>query len=367
HNLSVGDYELEIEFEKDGKTVQDWFWFRVKDKEFWAWPDQSSYMPGDNVTITVYVGDSDGTPLEGINVSLESVRYSNNWENVTGYIIEIQSLDETDAFGNAQIKFTTPQNLTGGFNVELTEDGSDMRSGTGYQVNSLDVNFERGEDNWMFAPVDNFTGILYVYGSDGSPAANRSVEVMLKSHDWTDVGVVDSGITDASGQFVVNFSLAYPSGEYVALIKVDNGASEIHEWLSIQSMNLDWWAVGEDSGRSDEIETTDNVIVTVEVRDMAGSPIEGANVSLGDSEGADVRNLNGWAPVDITGDEITDFAVTDSYGRAELKFRAENIPTGEYDARFNVSANVSGSISSVEVGAWFRIVPYSIDVNFVCP
>jgi len=111
----------------------------------------------------------------------------------------------------------------------------------------------------------------------------------------------------------------------------------------------------------------ENVIVTVEVRDMSGSPIEGANVSLGDSEGADVRNLNGWASIDITGDEITDFAVTDSYGRAELKFKAENINPGEYDARFIITANVSGSISSVEAGAWFRIVPYSIDVNFVCP
>ncbi|MCK4927171.1 MAG: hypothetical protein KAS11_01790, partial [Candidatus Aenigmarchaeota archaeon] len=327
HGLEVGDYELELEFEKDGKIVQDWFWFRVKDKEFWAWPDQPSYMPGENVTINVYIGNPDA--ILGINVSLETVRYSNTWEDVTDEIVSAQMWNLTDASGKAQITFTTSPNRTGWFDVELIEDGSGVRSGMGYQVNSLDVNFERDEDKWMFAPVDNFTGILYVYGGDGSPAANRSVEVMLKSHDWTDVGVVNNGTTDASGQFAVNFSLAYPSNEYVALIKVDNGASEIHEWFSIQSMKLDWWAVGESSGRSDEIETTDNVIVTVEVRDMAGQPISGANVSLGDSEGADVRNLNGWAPVDITGDEITSFAVTDSYGRAELKFLARNLSTGE--------------------------------------
>ncbi|NOQ55366.1 MAG: hypothetical protein GQ477_01025, partial [Nanohaloarchaea archaeon] len=315
------------------------------------------------VTINVYVGDSDGTPLEGINVSLEKVMFANTWTDVTGEITPVQLWDETDASGNAQIKFTTPQNRTGNFDVELIENGSNMRSGMGYQVNSLDVNFERGEDKWMFAPDENFTGTLYVYGGDGSPAANRTVEVMLKSHDWTDVGVVDSGITDASGQFYVNFSLAYPSGEYVALIKVDNGASEIHEWLSIQSMKLNWWAVGESSGRPDEIETTDNVIVTVEVRSMNGEAVQGANVSF-----IEIMNLNGWISENTPEEDmVVSFAVTNSYGRAELKFKADSLFLGEYDARFNVSANVSGSMTTVEAGAWFRIVAYLVDVDFVCP
>lgn len=352
-----GEFEAELRFTANGKSTDKFFWFRTVTKQFWAWPLQPSYSPGDTVYINAYLAYPNGTPMEGVDVSIEQVTNTMNW-NPLSVANWTNRTNTTNANGETIVSFVMPASAgNGNFEVRLNESDAGDKTFTMLQVSGYNFNFERLNWKWSYTPGENFSGNLYVYDSDFIPKPNVMVNISVYSqNDWsTPVAEYGMGLTDSNGYALVTFPVGSTTGDFRAKISVADGALWFDEFYSVDAMSVITVARGESSGSS-TLASNDTVILTVTAEYPNGSRIQGANVSI-----HDLRYLDGWVQTNYS--SIQDNRVTDSNGRAVLKIQAPQT-YGDYILRANVTNEGSEVITE---DGWFRVSQYSSSITLNCP
>lgn len=361
-DIGSGQYEAEVEFVVDGKVSTEYVWFQIRTKMFDAWTTYGPYSPGDNVTIQAVLRYPNGTAWSGVNISVEEV-WSKNLMQPVEVTYVTQSAD-TDSNGEVNsLMFTIPNNLTGKVDVQLKENVSDEIRWLGFDVNTYEMYLYRTNNKWVYLPGETFEADLYVSES-GSPGEEINITVRAKKEgmSWAPGNLVvnsNPGITDSNGYININFTVPNETSHYEVLIEAGYGAAFVYEGFDVATFFVDTWVDGNISG-SDKVSEGELVTATVYVKSPGGSMISGANVSI-----IECRRVPQWTVVPCTINKNNQ--TTDSTGRAEVKFTAPSVSSGEFVVRLNITANISGVDSQVVRDAWFKISEYSYQLEFQCP
>ncbi|RLE12446.1 hypothetical protein DRJ04_06180, partial [Candidatus Aerophobetes bacterium] len=362
-NLGPGEYEAQLEFKTlaDDKITTEYYHFNVRTKEFWAWPEGGPFSPGDNVTIKAVLRYPNGTAWSGINITIDEIYSQKEHRSIMDDVSFTTQYIDTDPSGIATLSFTLPANLTGKVDVKLREGDGNEITWTGFDINTYELRIDRMDDKWIYLPGENFTRRLYVFKS-GSPQEGVDISVRIWKHGLWEPGQNISyyylGQTDSSGFKYINIPVPGEPARYEAEIIAGKDAATYWEGFEVATFFADAWVIGENSN-TDRLSEGENAIIAVYVNDPEGNKVAGANVSI-----IEFRKIDGWIPVSV--EVIKDNQTTDTTGRAELRFIAPN-DTGEYVAIINVTANISGTVSSTERHVWFMVTQFGVSISFVCP
>ncbi len=367
-NIEPGEYEAEMLFtiNESGKikSQKEYLWFQSKNLDFWAWPLQSNYLPGENITIEVELRWPNGTAISGRNITIEDA-YSREKGPIFNKIVYMNS-SITGGNGHAILGLRISPEITGWVDIKLKENGNNQVTWAGFNINGYSLELMRDWSKWAFSTNENYTADLYVYGSDGSPAANKSVRVEVYNesnppeNNNPDLNVTMSD-TDNNGYSKIEFNCSNLNpGRYLVAILVDNKAAKYDDWIKVESFHVDAWAEGMQTSM-DEVSPGEDVKIHVRVEEIGtGNPIQSANVSF-----YKLHQLPQWEPgLDpYTGFNISqDNQTTDSMGLAELVLQAPQ-QEGEYVVEINVSHSGYGTNMAE---AWFRVTTTFVNWQFMC-
>ncbi len=367
HGMQSGEYDAEIIFNIGDKTQTENFWFMVKTNIFEGRSDKNSYMPGETVNIDVFFALPNKTGLSNVNVSIDSIRKKSDWSEAVVNYITRSTL--TDSNGHATLNFTLT-NTTGELSVKLIGNGTQIAF-LDITVSGYDAWVEREANKWSYRPGENFTATLYVFDNNKNPVSNRSVNVKVRREDWSFVESVDiNGQTGVNGNFSIKFSLDpgnFTPGHYMLEANIDNGAAIVKDvWFKVETFNTKIETLKEDQStgtfsHEDQFTQNDTIVIRIEVVDSNWNIIPtNVNATL-----IEVRDNMYW--IDETSKVVLTNIVSSSPGVVDVKFMPINLTTGEYIARINVTANVSGVVSSNIADAWFKISPFKVRIMFECP
>jgi len=267
--------------------------------------------------------------------------------------------------------------LTSGFyhmDIEVTDtEGNKETGGAWFKVSNLDVMAwtmrSSGEDTWQFGPSDNVTikvDAKYFNQTNVPDGSNVSIDKLMSMRDGPPVSISSEKYT-TSGTQTTKDGIAYlwlkpvgeplPQGHYMAIVKVvANDGSGIEEnseaWFDIRVMQI------ETSMSQQYYSQSQDVAITVTVKNADGTPISNANVTL-----AELRDTINWQEIDIESLGISANGITNSQGKTTLQFPAQNLSAGEYEARIEAKSSTLNSKSDTQV--WFSIQNYKIEGWFV--
>lgn len=267
--------------------------------------------------------------------------------------------------------------LTSGFyhmSLEVTDiEGNKETGGAWFKVSNLDVMSctmkSSGEDTWQFGPSDNVTikvDARYFNQTKVPDGSNVTIDKLMSMRDGPPVSVATTKYT-TSGAQTTKDGIAYlwlkptgeplPQGHYMAIVKVvandDSGTEENSEaWFDIRVLQI------ETSMGQQYYSQSQDVAITVTVKNPDGSPISNANVTL-----VELRDTTNWQEIDIESLGISANGITNSQGKTTLQFSAQNLSAGEYEARVEAKSISLNSRSDTNV--WFSIQNYKIEGWFV--
>jgi hypothetical protein len=368
HGVNSGEYDAEIRFDIGNKTQTEFFWFMVKSNIFEVRTDKQSYAPGEIVNVDTFFAYPDRTPISGVNITIEAVMSKTDWTDVPVTYINRSML--TDSSGNARLNFTLT-NKTGRMVIKLKGNKTQVAY-IDIDVNGYNAWVERPNNKWSYKPGEIFTGILYVYDRNNNPLPNRTVNIKVRNEFWNFVESVDiNGKTGSNGNFTINFELDagnFTPGHYMLEANIDNGVAIVTDvWFKVETFNTKVEVMKEEQStgslvHEDRFTQNDTVVVRIEVLDENWNiiPTE-VNATL-----MEIRDNRDWTDVTSDVQPIPDTS-SPTLGIANIKFKPENLSTGEYIVRINVTANVSGVVGSNVVDAWFRVSPYDVSIIFQCP
>jgi len=222
-------------------------------------------------------------------------------------------------------------------------------------VDTLDAN---GDWKWNFAPTDNITfevNAQQFNGTDVADGAIVSVDAVMIMKEGppikVPVDIYGAGTsTTSNGVSTVwvkpKSGKKFVQGQHMAIIKVNDtstGKIEIQEaWFDIRVMDV--WGYAQQW----VVSSSDNVSIIISAKNLDGTPIENATVSL-----KELRDTMSWTPVELPSWALVN---TSNTGSAIFQFSAEDLSDGEYEARLTVTALGASS----EVNIWFRVSTYQI-------
>ena len=353
HGVSTpGEYCAEIIFSANDTSQMEHFCFVVATKQFYAWAEKWKYAVGEPITIYVFVGEPDGTPINEAKVTVDEVYYRRDWSPRN--TVPETLTNTTGANGIAVLTFTILTNDTGSYDIKLSEDGGEVTY-IGVDLGSYDAWIRMEDGRYEFATNEEVKAYVYVYDFDGNPVENAAVNATIYDERDNPVSVNGTlnGTTDASGVFTLTFNASLPSGHYRIEAVIDSGKARTEEWFMVQSFRVDARAVGEQSQR-EEVGVNETVIIKINAETFNREPLANANVTL-----KEVRSNRNWQVVEV--EEIINESTTDNFGNAELRFNAP-LQDGDYTAIVNVSYGSDYSIAYV----WFKVTKYSVSLEFEC-
>ncbi|MFH1849102.1 MAG: hypothetical protein ABH879_02855 [archaeon] len=365
-----GTYNADVQFSRGPNSVILGLWFSTAGSKFHAYSEQSTYRPGENVSIQAMVEYGNGSGIAGHTIELKSVSYAA--KGSTYYISDsafVVPSDVTDAQGRATVRFVLPTNVTGSFSVEINDtDTGEIRtlavSSSSYNTDIYEVT--RGP----YSNGEPFSLEIKVKDQDYNPVSGLPVTYTVRSEEnnWNTVPGNDSvplGTTNADGRVRLDYVIPDSFfGFYDFEINIDNGA--VREWRGfwVSPFELMVDIRGEVTGeantyRDNEIPLNAEVVVTVNAKHNNGSGLSGAAVAMDRVyQLGSGQNKGPGTEIDVTnGISITQRTdTTDSGGTADLRFKVANLTPGEeYDVRTQI--NVSGN--SLSWNKWFRISSFT--------
>ena len=362
---------------EDFRVQKYWIWVDVKDtSNMWQW----KFAADSVIDFYVNVKDLRGSTIDttSYKVTLDAL-----YNEMTGkkYNSDALNISDMGISGNTpQLRlYLANSNLDSGFyraEFRLVDmDGNVDYGNAWFKISSLDVWVDAktspaGNYEWQYSPTDNITFEVTARYFNGTKiaGANVSLEDLMVMQDGPPMPVSTSRytksnatITDVDGKAYLWIKAAsgktLPQGNQMAMIKINaSGTVENQEgWFDIRVIDIS--AQLERSGGVQSFGKNENISFIITAKKQADDTNINATARI-----VSLKDTMTWNDVDTGKYNAPEITIDSSTGSARLSFPAENLTTGQYEARIRVSA--TDFSASADTHVWFEVKSYAISGSF---